>query len=145
MARERMSVVPEKKVGLPEAIKEQMLEQARAELPFEACGIVSGSPEKGAVKFYPARNEVQSATRYSIDPEDLLRILEDIERKGLEVWGIFHSHPVNPAYPSERDLDFSFYPDAYYFIVSLQEPEQPDLRAFRIQDRLVEEFEVVVK
>lgn len=136
--------MPDRKIIITENLKKQMLRHARRELPYEACGIVSGTADGEAVKFYPARNEMQSTTRYNIDPEDLYRILMDIEEKGQEVWGIFHSHPVSPAYPSETDLQQSYYPQACYLIASFLDPVQPQLRAFRIVDRQVEEVELTV-
>ncbi len=131
-------------VTITRDIKEQMLQHARKELPYEACGVISSSAERGALQFYPARNELQSTTRYHMDPHDLHRIIMDIEEKGHEIWGIYHSHPASPAYPSETDLKQSYYPDAYYLIASFADAKKPVLRAFRIIDKQVEEVEVVV-
>ncbi len=134
-----------KTVEITKDLKEQLLQHARKELPYEACGVISGSADRGALQFYPARNELQSTTRYHIDPHDLYRIIMDIEEQGHEIWGIFHSHPASPAYPSETDLKQSYYPDAYYLIASFADAKKPVLRAFRIIDRQVKEVEVVVK
>jgi len=132
-------------VIIPRDVYERMLEHARRELPFEACGVISGNPGKEAENYYPARNELKSTTRYNIEPEDLYRIIMDIEEKGHEIWGIFHSHPASPAYPSGTDLEHSYYPDAYYLIASFIDTRKPVLRAFRIVDRQVEEVELQVK
>ena len=43
------------------------------------------------------------------------------------------------------DITLAGYPDAHYLIVSLADPDQPDLRAFTIADGAVEEQEVVVR
>ncbi len=126
-------------------IKEKMLQHARNVLPYEACGVISGSADRGPLQFYPARNELQSTTRYHIDPHDLYRIIMDIENQGHEIWGIFHSHPASPAYPSETDLKQSYYPDAYYLIASFSDARKPELRAFKIADIQVEEVGVLVK
>jgi proteasome lid subunit RPN8/RPN11 len=56
----------------------------------------------------------------------------EIERQGWELLGIYHSHPHTQAYPSPTDVALAFYPDALYFIVSLADPDQPAVRAFRI-------------
>ncbi len=123
-------------------MKNEMIRHARAELPYEACGIIAGVIGEGVTRFYPARNELQSETRYNIDPEDLYRILMELEDNGLDVWGIFHSHPATPAYPSATDLKQSYYPDAYYLILSFMNPEKPDLRAFKIDGDEVEEVKI---
>ncbi len=133
------------KITITSDLKEQMLQHAREELPYEACGVISGSDVKGPVYYYPARNELKSSTRYHIEPHDLYRIIMDIEEKGHEIWGIFHSHPASPAYPSETDLKMSYYPDAYYLIASFAEARRPVLRAFRIVDKQVEEVEVLIE
>jgi len=132
-----------KEVLIPEIMKDEMIRHARDELPYEACGIIAGVAGKKAVRFYPARNELQSETRYNIAPEDLYNIFMDLEEKGLDVWGIFHSHPATPAYPSATDLKQSYYPDAYYLILSFINPERPELRAFKIDGEEVEEVEMV--
>lgn len=124
----------------PELIK-NMLQHAYDSLPYEACGIISGKKDK-AVKFYPARNELKSQSRYNINPDDLYRIIMDIEEKGLDIWGIFHSHPASPAYPSDTDLNQAFYPDAYYLIASFMDEKNPGLRAFLIRDRRILEVKI---
>jgi len=134
-----------KKITITKELKEQMLEHAREELPYEACGVISGDADKGPVYFYPARNELKSSTRYHIDPYDLYRIIMDIEEEGHEIWGIFHSHPASAAYPSDTDLEQSYYPDAYYLIASFADVKKPVLRAFRIVDKQVEEIEVLIE
>ena len=131
------------KITISKTMKDEMIRHARAELPYEACGIIAGVAGKEAVKFYPARNELQSETRYNIAPEDLYNIFMDLEEKGLDVWGIFHSHPATPAYPSATDLKHSYYPDAYYLIASFIDPGNPELRAFKIDGEEIEEVEMV--
>ena len=59
----------------------------------------------------------------------------EIEGSGWTLGAIYHSHTRSPAYPSQTDVNLAFYPDALYLIVSLQDPEKPDVRAFRIVDR----------
>ncbi len=132
------------KITITRELKEQLLQHARKELPYEACGVISGSADRGALQFYPARNELQSTIRYHIAADDLYRIIMDIEEQSHEIWGIFHSHPASPAHPSETDLKQSYYPDAYYLIASFADTKKPVLRAFRIVDKQVEEVEVLI-
>jgi len=136
--------LPEKqKIEIREVMKKAMLEHALRELPYEACGVISGNREGKAVKFCPARNELHSSTRYNVHPEDLLFILQDIEEQGHHLWGVFHSHPCSEAYPSSTDIEKAYYPHAYYLILSLLEPRCPVLRAF-ILGNTVEEIELVI-
>jgi proteasome lid subunit RPN8/RPN11 len=66
-------------------------------------------------------------------------VFVEIEESGLELVGIYHSHPQSPAYPSPRDVDMAYYPEAAYLIVSLGEMEAPIMRAFRIEDEQITE------
>ncbi len=56
--------------------------------------------------------------------------------------GIYHSHPETEAYPSPTDKGKAGDSDLVYVIVSLRRPDQPELRAYRINGGEVEEFEV---
>jgi proteasome lid subunit RPN8/RPN11 len=123
---------------LPAEVAQAMLDHARAELPNEACGLVSGSLATGlAVAFHPARNSECSALRYTVHPDDLLRITLEIEDADRDLVGIFHSHTHSPAVPSATDLRESMYPEPFYILATLADPDAtPDgaLRAWRIRD-----------
>lgn len=133
---------PPNPVFIPRPLAEAMIAHARAEAPLEACGIIGGRGDR-AVRFYPARNAERSPVRYTVHPEDQVRILWELEERGEELWGIFHSHPRSQAYPSATDIRFAYYPEAYYVIASLADPRQPVLRAFRIRDGRVTEHPIV--
>ena len=70
--------------------------------------------------------------------------MREMDQKEWELVGIYHSHTHTEAYPSKTDVELAFYPDALYFIVSLENREAPVIRAFRINDGRVDEEEVVV-
>ncbi|GAB6875655.1 M67 family metallopeptidase [Thermaerobacter litoralis] len=127
---------------LPRALVTAMLDHARAEAPLEACGIVGGKDGR-PVTFYPARNADRSPVRYTVDPEDQLRIFTTMDERGEALWAIFHSHPHSPAYPSPTDVRYAYYPEAYYLIASLA-AEPPVLRAFRIVDGAIVEHPLAV-
>ncbi|MEP6468368.1 MAG: M67 family metallopeptidase [Chloroflexota bacterium] len=122
---------------LPHSVAAMLLAHARAELPNEACGLLSGSAEDGiATTFHPARNAEASPLRYSVHPDDLVRITFAIEDAGEDLVAIFHSHTRSPAVPSPTDRRAAMYPDAVYLLASLADPTvQPDqaLRAWRIR------------
>ncbi len=126
---------------LPQPIAEEMLAHARAELPNEACGLLSGHRDGSrvaAVEFHPARNALASPLRYDVHPDDLVRIVFEIEEAGRELVGIFHSHVASPAIPSPTDLRQAQYPDALYLLASLSDPSAPPtaaLRAWTIRDQ----------
>lgn len=121
----------------------QMIAHARDEAPLEACGILAGKQDR-VVEVYRARNADCSPISYRLDPEEQYRIFLDIEDKGLDILGIYHSHPTSPAVPSNADLKQAYYPEATYFVVSLADPAEAQVRAFRIADGEVTEEEMVV-
>ena len=123
---------------LSPALAEELLRHARADLPNEACGLLSGSLADGrATAFHPARNVDASPLRYNVHPEDLVRITFAIEDAGEELVAIFHSHTRSTAVPSATDRRTAMYPDPFYLIASLAHPDAPPvsaLRAWRISD-----------
>ncbi len=131
-------------VRLPRAIADAIVDQARAEYPNEACGLVVGSAPAAdngtAVRYEGCRNKAASPYRYEIHPDDLLRITVETDDAGEVFWAIVHSHVKSPAVPSPTDVGLAFYPDALYILVSLSPGEAdpatgaPSLRAWRILD-----------
>jgi proteasome lid subunit RPN8/RPN11 len=90
------------------------------------------------------RNPAASPYRYSIDPDDLLRLTIETDDANEVFWAIVHSHVASPARPSPTDLRESHYPDSLYLVVSLDPSEAaadgtPSLRAWRIVDGGVHE------
>jgi proteasome lid subunit RPN8/RPN11 len=117
---------------VPLPVASQLLDHARAELPNEACGILSGTLADGlANRFHAARNAEASPLRYSVHPDDLVRITYAIEDAGEDLVAIFHSHTLSPAVPSSTDRRAAMYPDAYYLLASLADPHAPPQRALR--------------
>jgi proteasome lid subunit RPN8/RPN11 len=135
---DRDPVDPPPQIGLtiPRAVVEGLLEQARSELPNEACGLLAGSLGDGAaVVYHPARNIEASPLRYNVHPEDLVRIVFAIEEAGQDLVAIFHSHTRSPAVPSATDRRTAQYPGVFYLLATLADPTaspQRALRAWRI-------------
>jgi proteasome lid subunit RPN8/RPN11 len=125
------------------ALVDEIIEHATGDLPNECCGIVATS-DGAAVKVYRATNAEASPFRYSLDPREQYDITMEIENKGQELGAIYHSHTKSPAYPSQTDINLAFYPDALYLIVSLADPDRPDLKAFRIVDGKIDEAQLTV-
>jgi len=86
-----------------------MLTHAGLAYPNECCGAMLGHIDSGvksvqrAVAFDNAYAGPQQ-TRYEIRPEDLLEADRLARRDGLDLIGIYHSHPDCAAYFSETDL-----------------------------------------
>jgi proteasome lid subunit RPN8/RPN11 len=123
---------------LPRPIAEALMAHARAQEPNEACGLLAGSVfTGGATAYHPARNAEASPLRYTVHPDDLLRITLAIDDAGEDLLAIFHSHTRSPAVPSATDLREARYREPFYLIASLSGPAvsaERSLRAWRIVD-----------
>jgi [CysO sulfur-carrier protein]-S-L-cysteine hydrolase len=123
---------------IPRALAEELLTHARSEVPNEACGLLAGSLADGtATTYHPARNADHSPYVYTVHPEDLVRIVFGIEDAGEDLVAIFHSHTHTPAVPSATDRRQAHYPDCFYLLATLSDPEadaSAALRAWRIRD-----------
>lgn len=123
---------------IPRSVAEEMLSHARSEVPNEACGLLSGSlVVNTAAAYHPARNADASPYVYTVHPEDLVRIVFGIEDAGDDLVAIFHSHTHTPAVPSPTDRRQAHYPDCFYVLATLSDPDAgvaDALRAWRITD-----------
>ena len=129
---------------IPEDLLNRIIEHARQEYPLECCGILAGKNGK-ITKFYPMRNTKRSSTCYLMEPEEQFRVFQEIEKGGLELSAIYHSHPHTAAFPSERDVDYAFYPGSLILIISLMEKEVPQIGAFQIEKRRIEKKKIKVR
>lgn len=107
--------------------------------PDEGCGILAARDGK-VTRVYPIKNVSESPVVYRMDPEGQLQAFLEMDENDWELAAIFHSHTRTRAYPSNTDVELSFYPEALQIIVSLARRDRPDIRAFRIRDgEIVEE------
>jgi proteasome lid subunit RPN8/RPN11 len=62
-----------------------------------------------------------------------------MRHNNLNLVAIYHSHPETPARPSQSDIRLAYDPEPYYLLISLQQRDKPDVRAYRIVDGKVHE------
>jgi [CysO sulfur-carrier protein]-S-L-cysteine hydrolase len=128
---------------IPADIRDAMVAHALAGLPNEACGLLAG--RDGEVeRFYPMVNADRSDTTYRLDPDEQFRVFKEIEEKGWELAGIFHSHTHTEAFPSKTDRRQAFYPETHYVLLSLADHTRTALRVFTIRDGVVDEQELKI-
>lgn len=124
---------------------DEMVAHAREDLPNECCGLIGGADGE-AKTLYRARNAFASPFSYRVDPGDQYRIIEkEMREQEEELLAIYHSHTKSPAYPSQTDLnEAASWPEQVYLIVSLADPEAPDVKAFWLKDGEIADAELVV-
>ena len=119
----------------------QLIEEARRAPHKECCGLLVG--RDGVISaLYPARNALESATTYEIAPQELFRLMKRIREGGLQLLGIYHSHPSGDNRPSPRDIAQAYYPDAAYFILSPAPDAPHPVRAFYIRNGQATELRI---
>lgn len=120
------------------------MEQARRNPALECCGLLAG--RNGAItRGFSAVNAASDpATSYDIAPEELFRLMREMRAAGLELLGIYHSHPKGQNEPSASDVERAYYPDAAYFIISPREDAARPVRAFSIREGRVAELAVEI-
>ena len=98
------------RVALPEDLRAQILEEARAVFPRECCGLVEGLRVESAsgsafhvTALHPARNLAATSDRFEIAPEDHIRAMKAARAGGGALIGCYHSHPNGRAEPSLAD------------------------------------------
>jgi len=130
---------------IAEGMIDEIVAHAREDLPNECCGLIGGVGEE-AKTLYRARNAFASPFSYRVDPGDQYRIIEkEMREAGEELLAIYHSHTKSPAYPSQTDLnEAASWPEQVYLIVSLADPEVPDVKAFWLKDGEIADAELVV-
>jgi proteasome lid subunit RPN8/RPN11 len=101
-----------------------MVAHARQAYPNECCGAMLGAVDDGRKvvrEALPLENAFEGvqATRYQLRPEDLLEADAAARRRGMELIGIYHSHPDCDAYFSETDLKNSC-PWYSFVVLSIQ-------------------------
>jgi proteasome lid subunit RPN8/RPN11 len=129
-------------IFIPQNIIDGIIAQAKNELPNEACGLLVGKTDE-VVKQYPLTNIDHSPEHFSFDPKEQFGVLREARSQGLQIIANYHSHPASPARPSEEDIRLAFDPDITYIILSLQEKDNPVIKAFSIKGGIVEQIEII--
>ncbi len=129
---------------LPEAARSQLEHMVRAGYPLETCGLLVGQTRDGGSQVSQVTqarnlNEARAHDRYELDPGDFLLTDERARANGLEIVGVWHSHPDHPARPSETDRAAAW-EGWSYVIVSVTRDGIADVRAWRLDsNQFVEE------
>jgi proteasome lid subunit RPN8/RPN11 len=121
---------------LPASVRTQLENWVEAGYPLETCGLLIGKQNEGQVRVrraFAARNlnTERAHDRYELAPDDLLAADEAAQAEGLEIVGIWHSHPEHPARPSETDR-VQAWQGWSYVILSVYQGRVAELRSWRL-------------
>ena len=85
------------------SLLQEMIVHVDQHAPLEACGVLAGKVDR-AEKMIGVLNQAQSPVRFVMDPYEQLHAFDWIEANGLDLVGIFHSHPAGPEIVSPTDI-----------------------------------------
>ncbi|HVD39822.1 MAG TPA: M67 family metallopeptidase [Solirubrobacterales bacterium] len=123
---------------------DEMVAHAREDLPDECCGMIGGR-DGVATSVVRVENAAHSPLRYEMDPQGQYDALKSIEDAGDELIGIYHSHTRSAAYPSQTDVNEArMWPEQAYVIVSLENEEAPDVKAYDLADLKIADVDLDV-
>lgn len=131
----------------------EIWEHGSRHYPEEGAGLllgVAGGVDRTVIKLLPVQNNFSVDSRhnrYLITPQDMLAAERLAEELGLDVIGVFHSHPDHPAKPSEYDRQMAL-PWFTYLITSVKAGQAQESRSWRIsedRDQMVEEAMQIIE
>ena len=136
-----MLKIPRELVGRMEA----HLEQA---YPGEGAGFLLGmdGDVKDVLPLENAREDEARHNRFLITPEDYLKAETKAAELGVDLIGVFHSHPDCPNVPSEYDREWA-QPFFSYIITRVDDGKAVNHRSWRLaEDRSkYDEEEITIK
>jgi proteasome lid subunit RPN8/RPN11 len=129
---------------ISQSLIDEMVAHAREDLPNECCGMVGGVDGEATVVVRVA-NAAATPLRYEMDPQEQYNALKSIEDGGGELLAIYHSHTKSAAYPSQTDVNQAVaWPEQIYVIVSLADPDAPDVKAYWLKDLKIADAEIAL-
>ncbi len=115
--------------------------------PRECCGLLLGKFGKNVIEVkevVEAENVLGSPVAFEADPELVFKAVKRAEKSGLELVGIYHSHPNIAAYVSARDSEImKLWPGFAWLIVSTAKERVVERKAYMLKDGGIEELEIV--
>lgn len=130
---------------ITDAQLKQIYAHAKETYPAECCGFLLGSFDNGGLvrEVRRATNQNTERTdRFVISAEEFGQVQFAADETGVDIIGIYHSHPDWPAIPSQTDMDSAF-EDVYYLIASVHEGRPLNTQIWRLLDDGLRRFEWV--
>jgi proteasome lid subunit RPN8/RPN11 len=122
---------------------DHILAHAERDAPIEACGFLTGL-EGRITRDYPMANAEGKEDHFMFDPNEQLAAYQTIGREGIEIMGVYHSHPATVARPSAEDIRLARNPALIYIIISLLD-ETKTVKGFYIKDGTAEEEPLIIE
>lgn len=108
----------------------------------ESCGLIAGI-ENIAKIIYPITNTLHSKTRFRMKATEQIDAMIEIERRGMDLLAIYHTHIEGPGHPSIIDTEEFSYPGVVYLIINLLTAKQI-IRGFHLIAGQWQEIPIVI-
>lgn len=125
---------------LSEAQHAEIMAHGAAAYPYEGCGLLLGRATVDgnvvtAVQPLPNvwPDVEERRARFRIDPEAWRDAELEAALQGLDVVGVFHSHPDHPPVASPRDLAWAAWPGYSYLITAVRQGQPQESRSWQLQ------------
>ena len=124
---------------IPQSVLDRIHAHGERAYPEEGAGLMLGKiidQDHQVSDILPLENVREAGSRYDryqLSPQDYLKGEEEADRLGLEMLGVFHSHPDHPNRPSEFDRQWAW-PNFSYLITSVDEGKAVASRSWRLAD-----------
>lgn len=124
---------------LSQEILKRIHQHGEQAYPEEGAGLLLGETKgdqqqvSEIVSLTNEREEDARHNRYQLSPQDYLKGEELADRMGLDVLGVFHSHPDHPNQPSEFDRQWAW-PNFSYLITSVVQGVAVESRSWRLNE-----------
>ena len=99
----------QKKILLPKVFRQSLEQHANVQSPLEACAILFGTSNDKTwetTDIFLTENIDKSEVNFTISNKQLMEGYTIAEDKGLDIVGIFHSHPKYQPSPYNTDIKF---------------------------------------
>jgi proteasome lid subunit RPN8/RPN11 len=132
-------------------LKEKIESYGAASYPYEGCGLLLGDQLNGdnvVSALFPVANswevEEEKRERFLISSQDMLKAELEAAAQGLDIVGIFHSHPDHPPIASPRDVAWAAWSGHSYLITEIRQGQPKQSRSWQLlPDRSGFEEEIV--
>lgn len=129
------------KLKLPADARAAIAKHAEDTFPEECCGAMlghlgeDGGDNRAIVEIMRIENTKgeNRERRFLIDPMEVMRAEKMAKQKGLDVVGIYHSHPDHPSRPSDFDRDHAM-PFWSYVIVSCMQGVSKTIQSWQLRE-----------
>jgi proteasome lid subunit RPN8/RPN11 len=127
------------KLEISQSLIDQIQTHGERFYPEEGAGLLLGKSNgdnrevKAILELTNAREDAARHNRYLLTAQDMLLGEREAIRLGLDIIGVFHSHPDHPNRPSEFDREWAM-PWFSYIITSVKQGVAVGSRSWRLTD-----------